>query len=344
MVHALPLATGTIDTFDFDMTGKELTFDTRYGQLAGLQWGTGNDKKVVAFHGWLDNAASFAHVAPFLAEAGFEVNAIDFPGHGHSDHKAPGHNYGFIDYVIDIQSVMAHFDEPVIFVCHSMGAAIGQMYASAYPEQVSHLILIENTGPIPAYVSGTAAKSLREALDVWDKHTLEHKRCYQKVDDAIKARQQVTPMDTDIIHPLVRRGLKKTAAGFHWRTDKRLKLRSFFRMSEAQVQDFLQATKIPCQLIIAEPRTYALDYAAVDDRIKALDPDALVKLSGCHHLHMTQARTVATEVLSFLNQNTAHTEASDKATDSAPKHAINNEVKAEIDTKVRPRPFHPFES
>lgn len=308
------------------MTGKALNFDTRYGQLAGLQWGTGNAKKIVAFHGWLDNAASFSHLAPLLAEAGHEVNAIDFPGHGHSDHKAPGHNYGFIDYVIDIQSVMAHFNEPVIFLCHSMGAAIGQMYAAAYPEQVSHLILIENTGAIPAYVKDTAAKSLREALDVWSKHSLEHKRWYNSVDDAIKARQQATPMDKDIIHPLVRRGLKKTPDGYHWRTDKRLKLRSFFRMAEAQVQDFLKSTKMPCQLIIAEPKSYALDYQSVDDRIKALNPESLVTIPGCHHLHMTQAKTVAEAVLPFL---TAHL----KTPQTLPSA-----------TKERPRPFHPFES
>lgn len=305
-------------------TTKEIQFETRFGQLSGLQWGTGNPRKIIAFHGWLDNAASFSHLAPLLAKAGFEVNAIDFPGHGHSDHRAPGHNYGFVDYVIDIQAVVAYFDGPVTFLCHSMGAAIGQLYAAAYPEHVSQLILIENTGAIPAFVKGTAAKTLREALDVWQAHSLEHKRLYQRVDQAVKARLQATPMDADIIRPLVRRGLKKTDEGYHWRTDKRLKLRSFFRMSEAQVQDFLASTKVPCQLIMAEPRTYALDYASVDERIKALNPDTITTMSGCHHLHMTKAQAVADEVLKFLSQHKT----------SAPSKEEN--------AKQHPRPFHPF--
>ncbi len=310
------------------MNAQEIQFDTRFGQLAGLQWGQGNKQKIIAFHGWLDNAASFSHLAPLLAESGFEVNAIDFPGHGHSDHRAPGHNYGFVDYVIDIQAIMAFFDEPVIFLCHSMGAAIGQLYAAAYPEHVSHLILIENTGPIPSYVSGTAAKTLREALDIWKPHSLEHKRYYKSVDDAVKARLQATPMDADIIRPLVRRGLKKTEhegeTGYHWRTDKRLKLRSFFRMAEEQVQDYLHSTTMPCQLIMAEPRSYALDYASIDERIAALNPDSLAALPGCHHLHMTQASAVSNEILAFLK---THPKTETAESSDATKH---------------PRPFHPF--
>lgn len=306
------------------MNPKEIVFETRFGQLSGLRWGEGNEHKIIAFHGWLDNAASFSHLAPLLAKAGYEVSAIDFPGHGHSDHRAPGHNYGFVDYVIDIQAVMENFTSPVIFLCHSMGAAIGQLYAAAYPEQVSHLILIENTGPIPAYVKGTAAKSLREALDVWKPHTLEHKRCYSSVDGAVKARLQATPMDADIIRPLVRRGLKKSEEGYHWRTDKRLKLRSFFRMSEEQVQDFLSATQMPCQLIMAEPKSYALEYPSVEARINALNPQTISAMPGCHHLHMTQAKVVATEILKFINQY------------KEPK--LENPSNA----KQHPRPFHPF--
>ena len=71
---------------------KELTFSTRYGEIAALQWGTGNPNKVLALHGWLDNAASFSHLAPLLLEQQLEITAIDFPGHGWSDHRAPGHN------------------------------------------------------------------------------------------------------------------------------------------------------------------------------------------------------------------------------------------------------------
>lgn len=301
----------------------DVQFETRYGTITGLQWGSGQANKMVAFHGWLDNAASFWHIAPLMAAAGYEITAIDFPGHGHSDHRAPGHNYGFIDYVIDMQAVMDGYDEPVVMLCHSMGAAIASLYASAYPEQVSQLVLIENTGPVPPYVPGTGAKSLREALDVWRPHSLEHKRQYACIEDAIKARIQATPMDQEIIRPLVERGLKASEKGWHWRTDKRLKLRSFFRMSEEQTQDFLSSLPMPRLLVVGEPRTYALDYSSYQDRVSALNPTQYVEMPGCHHLHMTQAKAVADVVIQFLKDHPG-------------------QVSQSNDTKVHPRPFHPF--
>ncbi len=283
-----------------DQSPIDLTFQTRYGNIAALQWGCGNQHKVLALHGWLDNAASFWHLAPILANHGMEITAIDFPGHGHSDHRAPGHNYGFVDYVIDIQAVIEQMDTPTTLLCHSMGAAIGVMYAAAFPEQVNSIVLIENLGPVPPYQPGKAVSSLREALKLWSKHSLQHKRFYADVDQAIKARQEATPMDAEIIRPLVERGLAASKKGHHWRTDKRLRLRSFFRMSEQQIQEYLAATTVPSQLIIAEPKTYALQYPMVEERIKALNPTEFEQIKGDHHLHMSQARMVADSIINFI--------------------------------------------
>ena len=280
---------------------KNLTFETRYGNIAALQWGSGNSNKVLALHGWLDNAASFWHLAPLLAEHDMEITAIDFPGHGQSDHRAAGHSYGFIDYVIDIQAVVKQMNQPLTLLCHSMGAAIAVMYAAAFPEQINRLVLLENLGPIPPYQPGKAVTALRNALKLWDKHTLIHKHFYADVKLAIEARQEATPMASDIIKPRVERGLCETPQGYHWRTDKRLKLRSFFRMSEQQIQEFLTATQVPTQLIIAEPRSYALEYPMFKDRLKALNPTQFDQLPGDHHLHMTNATAVADLILTFMN-------------------------------------------
>ena len=281
----------------------EVSYSCKFGSIAGLCWGKGNKKKILALHGWLDNAASFAQLAPLLAEKGYEVVAIDFAGHGHSDHRAVGHFNHFIDFVLDIQSVLEQLNwQKPILLGHSMGAAMAMMYATSYPEKVEKLVMIENIGPVPAYEKGTAASNLREALRQWNDHTLEHKHFYPNIESALKARKKATPIKQENLLPMVERGLKKTSKGYHWRTDKRLRLRSPIRFSEEIVQDILSSEKPKTQLILAQPYTYALSYKTVEQRIKKLKPDNFTKVEGHHHLHMDNAIQIFNAIEKFLNQ------------------------------------------
>lgn len=280
---------------------KSVSFPARHGTISGLRWGENNAKKILALHGWLDNAASFYHLAPLIAAQGYQVTAIDFPGHGHSEHRAEGHHYGLIDYTSDVQAVVEQFHEPVIFLCHSMGAVIGQMYAAAYPEQVSKLIILETLGAVPTYQPGTAAQSLRKAMDLWQQHSLQHRNFYSDFDTALQARLKATPMPAAIMQPMVERGIAHTEQGYHWRTDKRLRLDSLIRISEQQVLDFLQTTTMPTLLIIGKPLTKVLKASNFKQRLRAIKHQKLCRIAGGHHLHMTHAKEVAQAVLKFLS-------------------------------------------
>ena len=44
-----------------------LNFDVQGTQFAGVEYGRCNGTRVLAFHGWLDNAASFCRLAPLLS-------------------------------------------------------------------------------------------------------------------------------------------------------------------------------------------------------------------------------------------------------------------------------------
>lgn len=281
----------------------EVNFECSFGNIKGLCWGKGKTKKILALHGWLDNAASFCQLAPLLAADGYEVIAIDFAGHGHSDHKSPGHFVHFIDYVLDVQEILQQLNwQKPILLGHSMGAAMAQLYAATNPEKISKLIMIENVGPVPSYEKGTAASNLKEALKQWGNHTLEHKHFYPDVKTALTARIKATPMPEAILKPMIARGLKKTEKGYHWRTDKRLRLRSLFRLSEEIVQDMLSAHKPPTQLILAAPTSYALSYPMAEQRIKKLAANEIIKIEGHHHLHMDNAGSVFSKIQLFLQK------------------------------------------
>ena len=106
------------------MTADELTLATPTLQLAALRWHAGAPRRVLALHGWLDNAASFAGLAPRLD--GCDTVALDLPGHGRSDHRPPGVHYHFVDFIPDVLAAADYLGwSQFALLGHSLGAGIG---------------------------------------------------------------------------------------------------------------------------------------------------------------------------------------------------------------------------
>ena len=116
--------------------------------LRAQVWGSNDAPPLLALHGWLDNAGSFARLAPLLA-ARFRVIVLELPGHGHSDHLAAGASYRYLDYV---QAVLAAADamqlERYALLGHSLGAGIAALVATTMPGRIERLLLIEGLGPL----------------------------------------------------------------------------------------------------------------------------------------------------------------------------------------------------
>ena len=75
---------------------EETTLDIPLGRLHALRGGRAGAPKVLALHGWLDNAASFVPLAAHLDD--IELIALDLPGHGRSAHLPPGGHYTCLLY------------------------------------------------------------------------------------------------------------------------------------------------------------------------------------------------------------------------------------------------------
>ncbi len=75
------------------MVMREFSVDIPLGRITGLRAGAEGTPKVLALHGWLDNAASFVPLAAQLAD--IDLVAPDLPGHGHSAHLPAGADYSF---------------------------------------------------------------------------------------------------------------------------------------------------------------------------------------------------------------------------------------------------------
>lgn len=129
-------------------------------------------------------------MAPSLLAKGCasEIIALDFPGHGKSDHKgmdAPPQLLS--EYAHYVAEVTDHFDSDYYddhnhneqtqnakqtleespkwtMVGHSMGAGVSVVFAAAWPEKMEQLVLLEAMGPL-ARNARDAAKHVRIASD-----------------------------------------------------------------------------------------------------------------------------------------------------------------------------------
>lgn len=113
--------------------------------MTGLHAATGGHEHhggpvVVLVHGAGGNRSQWAVQARHLAARGFDVLALDLPGHGDSPDPA-------CDRVEDYAAaVVADMDargvDRFAIVGHSMGAMIALAVAAAHPERVTHLGLV----------------------------------------------------------------------------------------------------------------------------------------------------------------------------------------------------------
>lgn len=255
-------------------------------ELQALVSGPPDGIPVLALHGWLDNAASFSRLAPFLTHC--RVVAVDQRGHGQSPHTHQP--YDIWDGVADVFGCLEALQwDRAIVLGHSMGAAVGTLFASAFPERVRHLWLIEGLGPWPDMELSTAMR-LRRAVLGAAKLTGRPKRVFETLEAAIQARVMgaVSPITYAAAEPIVRRGVVRCEGGFVWSSDAYLTLPSMVRLAEGEIQNCLQQLSMPVSLALGDAGI--LNSAEfLSDRV-AICPDLRVEtFAGGHHLHLEGA-------------------------------------------------------
>lgn len=112
--------------------------------VAGLRWGSpAGEHKMLAVHGRLDNAASFNFVGPIFAAAGYELVAIDLPGHGHSPWKPDG-IYSLLSQAASIaQALDALGWSSCTMLAHSLGCSYATVVVGALPGRFAACVFIE---------------------------------------------------------------------------------------------------------------------------------------------------------------------------------------------------------
>jgi pimeloyl-ACP methyl ester carboxylesterase len=269
---------------------EEIRLSLPHIELAAHLFGPQDGIPVIALHGWLDNANSFARLAPKLE--GLRILALDMAGHGHSDHRPPGSAYGLPDYAHDVLQVAGQMGwERFALLGHSLGAIISVIVAAAVPQRVTHLALIDGLVP-PVAEPESVVERMGAALQAQLTQQSKRKPVYPDMDRAVEARMKgMVAVSREAAELLAQRGLMPVPGGYTWRSDSRLTLPSAIRLTRAQTLSFVTEVGCPAQLIVAEE-----GMLAQNRELLASVPFTVTALPGGHHLHLNDepgARSVA---------------------------------------------------
>lgn len=287
---------------------REIRIPTPCGTLAAKDWGDAKAKPILALHGWQDNANSYDLLIPYLKPK-YRIISLDFIGHGHSSHLAPGLFYSPNSFIMDIQRVADYFDwDQFSIIGHSMGGGMGHVYAMLFPDRLKTLVTIDV--PLPAtmppdmFVMMTVFSTLnllrieKESYggkpfsyperEIIDKHMAAIKNAY--TDDAVRI--------------LMKRGCTMVEENqYQFNRDRRLKY-MYWNSFDAQTSDTLSAMyKNELLAIRCLPMQFKREGYFKTQQIHKENCSRYkyVELEGLHHIHLTDPEKVAPHVNDFLD-------------------------------------------
>lgn len=277
---------------------RDFILQTRAGAIAGLRNGREGAPRVLALHGWLDNAASFVPLAPYLDDV--DLVAIDLPGHGRSAHLAAGADYSFayaLHSVLDAADALGW--ERFALLGHSMGAGIASLVAAGCPQRIERGVFIEALGAL-AEVPERTVERMRDAVAATRALPGKKLRVFPDLAPAIQARMKANGLSEPVARLLVERGVAAVEGGYVWSSDPRLTLPTMTRMTELQIRNLVAGIECPAKAVFADPAQPYLPDAIRRERVALMPRGELVVLPGGHHMHMEQPREVAAAIGDFF--------------------------------------------
>lgn len=259
--------------------------------------------KIVALHGWLDNAASFEKCAELMPH--YHWFSIDCAGHGKSDHRADGSFYHLWDYVLDTVQLIETLNSKVWLLGHSMGASVAMLVAAVIPDKVHGLIMLDNLGPLTSQPTQRVSQ-LQHAIN---KMGVERSpsRGYESQEAMTLARMNgFTKLGHNAAQYLVLRGSFLDVDGrYRWRHDPKLTFPSPYRMDKDSVEAFIKGISCPSLILLAKEGIYSSCVDQAKEMIESFHTAELDWSDGGHHFHLEDEsfQEVAHKVHHFISRH-----------------------------------------
>ena len=272
----------------------EQTFHASGRRMAALVAASAGGQRILALHGWLDNAASFLPLADHLPE--FDIVAPDLAGHGRSAHRSADGEYNIWSDLPDVEAVADALGwDRFNLIGHSRGAIVSCLFASSLPDRVERLVLLDGLAASAAEAEECTAQL---AAFLRDKKRLMGRpgRLFASREEAVAVRERggLSPAAARLI---AERNLKPVEDGWRWSYDARLRGASAFKLTEAHNAAVMAGLSMPALVLFAEQGMRAREQA-----LPSLPGTLTIEtVPGGHHCHMeASAGLVAERIRKFL--------------------------------------------
>ncbi|MCH8551307.1 MAG: alpha/beta hydrolase [Natronospirillum sp.] len=258
--------------------------------LAGCQWGdpaAPGERTLICAHGWQDNAASFQALGAALEQmgpAGWQLIAVDLPGHGLSDHLPPSQFYNLWDFIPLLAGWLESRPGPNWLCGHSMGAMVMTQLAVARPDLTCGLLTLDMLGQSFDVDAEAQVSRLAKVLGEQSRG-LPGSQPSPDLAHATRRRMRFgSPATAQANEALVRRGAKQTTEGWCFRLDPRVRHGSVMRPTTDQVIALGHMIDCPWHVILGEQGLFD------PQRVREWQPNwPAVRIQwwpGGHHFHM----------------------------------------------------------
>jgi pimeloyl-ACP methyl ester carboxylesterase len=249
-----------------------------------LEWGQPGAPVVVMCHGFLDLAWAWTQVAEALADR-YRVIAIDWRGHGDSDWVGAGGYYYFMDYVADLDDVIAQVapgDEPVNVVAHSMGGTVALYWAGVRPAKCRRVVSLEGIGPpqmpsvLPARTAGW--------IDGWKRARSKPPKVMASLADAAARMRKHDPLlaEDDAVW-LAERGTRAVDGGLVWKHDPLHLTQGPYPFRRDAAFEYWQAITAPVLYVEGEQSSFRALGGEIDARLGVMKHAQRAVIDGAGH-------------------------------------------------------------
>ncbi|XP_069996121.1 serine hydrolase-like protein [Penaeus vannamei] len=298
----------------------EVSVAVGWGSLRGKTCLLGEPKggaplRLLALHGWLDNANSFDALVPLLP-AGLEVLALDLAGHGLSDHLPAGARYDAMTQLVHLREATQRLGwTDFVLLAHSLGALVSNYYAALYPQAVRALVVLDYLVPFHAEGRLATWRAENRLMRRQERGRGRARRVYSEAEALarlVKARKggdgkQLPNVDEAAARILLPRSARRVDGGLVWRHDEKARTRYSMLHGSDNWMHVVSHVTCPVLVVRADDGLCQQPDDLYEPVLAAYRRSARVfryeRVAGAHHVHLTHPERVAPSVTHFLTHD-----------------------------------------